>query len=108
MQKIELEQRQSQFGQRAKLWIEPMRDWLDTAHQAGKLALSNDFPDMKEIMEKIGTNRKVKDKAVGVDIQRPYDILLKYKALQTSQDDRKEDKEKGRPGKTPERPILSG
>ena len=55
-QKIELEQRQSHFGQRAKLWIEPMRDWLEMAHKAGKLALSNDYQDKKQMMEKIGTN----------------------------------------------------
>ena len=107
-QKIDLEQRQSLFGQRAKLWVEPMRDWLESAQQAGKLALSEDYPEMKGMMEKIGTNRKVKDKAVGVDLQPPFDILLKYKALQGSQAGPKESKEKGRPGKIPERPILSG
>jgi hypothetical protein len=63
---------------------------------------------MKQMMEKIGTNRKVKDKAVGVDLQPPYHILLKYKALQGSQDEGREDIEKGRPCKTPERPVLSG
>ena len=107
-QKIELEQRQSHVGQRAKLWIEPMRDWLETAHRAGKLALSNDYHDIKQMLEKIGTIRKVKEKAVGVDIQRPYDILLKYKALQRHEEDRKDDIEKGRTSKKPERPIMSG
>ena len=107
-QKIELEQRQSQFGQRAKLWVEPMRDWLESAHKAGKLASSDDYPDMKEMMEKIGTNRKIKDKTVGVDLHPPFHILLKYNALQGSQEGPKESKEKGRPGKKPERPILSG
>jgi len=107
-QKIELEHRQSRFGQRAKLWVEPMQDWLETAHKAGKLALSNDFHKMKQMMEKIGTNRQVKDKAVGVDFQRPFDILLKFKALQNDYDENLEDNRKGCSGKIPERPILSG
>jgi hypothetical protein len=63
---------------------------------------------MKEVMEEIGTNRKSKDKAFRVDIQPPCDILLKYKALQRSQDGLDESKEKGRTSKTPEHPLLSG
>ena len=107
-QKVELEHRQSRFGQRAKLWVEPMRDWLETAHKAGKRSSSNNYHDMKEMMEKIGTNRQVKDKGVGVEIQRSYDILLKYKTLLRGQDNSQEGIEKGRTSKTPERPILSG
>ena len=106
--KIELEHRQSRFGQKAKLWVEPMRDWLETAHKAGKFALSNDYHETKQMMEKIGTNRQVKDKAVGVDFQRPFDILLKFKALQNDYDENLEDNRKGCSGKIPERPILSG
>ena len=59
-------------------------------------------------MEKIGTERKVLNKAVGLDIHHPWDILLKYKALQSIQDAHKEGIEKGRTSKTPERPFLSG
>ena len=55
-----------------------------------------------------GLNRQVKDKAVGVDFQRPFDILLKFKALQNDYDENLEDNRKGRSGKIPERPILSG
>jgi site-specific DNA recombinase len=106
--KIELEHRQSRFGQRAKLWVEPMRDWLETAHKAGKLALSNDHHEMKQMMEKIGTNRQVKDKEVGVDLQRPFDILLKFKALQNDSEEYLEEKRKGRTSDIPERPVMSG
>ena len=41
-----------------------------------------------------GLNRKVKDKAVGVDFQRPFDILLKFKALQNDSYEKKEDKKR--------------
>ena len=66
------------------------------------------YPPTHFKMKKNGTNRKVKNKAVGVDLQRPYDILLRYKALQSIQDAHKEGIEKGRTSKTPERPFLSG
>ena len=79
-----------------------MRHWLVVAHQAGKLDLSDDFPEMKQMMEKIGTNRRVKDKAVGVDLQQPYDILLRYKALQRGQEGPEETAKEGRTNKKPE------
>ena len=79
--KIELEQQQTHFGQRVKLWVEPMREWLETARKAGKLAFSQDYPDMKQILEKIGTNRHVKDKEVDVVFVRPFDSLVRAKAV---------------------------
>ena len=85
-----------------------MRDWLETAHQAGKLALSNDYHEMKQMMEKIGTNRKVKDKAIGLFFQQPFDILLKFKALQKDTDQFLDEKRKGRSVIIQERPLLSG
>jgi len=54
-----------------------------------------------------GLNRKVKDKAVGVDFQQPFDILLKFKALQYDSGEYLEGKRKGRSGKIPERPVWS-
>ena len=59
-------------------------------------------------MGKIGTNRQVKDKEVGVDFQRPFDILLKCKALQNDSGEYLEEKRKGRTSKIPERPVMSG
>ena len=54
-----------------------------------------------------GLNRHVKDKEVGVDFIRPFDILLNFKALQENPNDEMVNKEKGRPNKKPERPVLS-
>jgi hypothetical protein len=55
-----------------------------------------------------GLNRQVKDKAVGANFQQPFDILLKSKALQNDSDESLDEKRKGRPCKTIERPLLSG
>lgn len=59
------------------------------------------------MIEEIGTNHQVKDQEVEVDFERPFDILLKFKALQGSQDEGREDIEKGRTSNTPERPVLA-
>ena len=42
-----------------------------------------------------------------VEFQRPFDILLKYKALQRSKDNVKEDIRKGRTSMKPEHPVFS-
>ena len=55
-----------------------------------------------------GLNRQDKDKEVGVDFQQPFDILLKFKALQNDSGEWLEEKKKGRPSKLQERPVLSG
>ena len=54
-----------------------------------------------------GLNRQVKDKEVGVDFQLPFDILLKFKALQKDSNEFFEEKRKGRTSDIPERPMLS-
>jgi len=36
-------------------WIKPLRNWINTAHHAEKLALSNDFYEKKSLTGKIGT-----------------------------------------------------
>ena len=43
-----------------------------------------------------------------LDFQRPFDILLNFKALQNEADGKKENKRRGSSGKIPERPLLSG
>jgi len=43
-----------------------------------------------------GLNRQVKDKEVGVEFQRPFDILLKFKALQSNSDEYLEENRVGR------------
>ena len=107
-QKIGIEGRQACFGERASRWVEPMREWLETAHKAGKLAFSDDYPGMKQILEKIGTNRQVIDKKLEVDFVRPFDSLLRVKALWGSEGDAGKGKKKGLPSIMEESPVLSG
>ena len=106
--KIEMEQQQTHFGQRAKLWVEPMREWLETAHKAGKLVFSNDYPDMKQLLGKIGTNHQVKDKKVGVAFMRPFDSLLSANAMRGNVGGCGEEKKKGHRPASGRCPVMSG
>jgi len=107
-QKIEIDGRQACSGERVSRWVEPMREFLETAHKARKLALSDDYPEMKKILEKIGTNRQVFQKKVEVEFVRPFDSLLGAKALWGSEVEPGEAKSKGLPSLVEGSPIVSG
>ena len=79
--KMELIQKKSDFGQKGKLWLEPMREWLDSLSYADKLIAKPGFSEIKSFLEKIGTNRFLKDKKVRMDFVAPYALISKYKGL---------------------------
>jgi len=77
--KTDLQQRKSDFGRKGNNWIEPLREWIKTAYHAEKLALSQDFYEIKIFTEKIGTNRRMLDRKLIFDFVRPFDFVPKYK-----------------------------
>lgn len=79
--KTDLNKRKSDFGRKGNNWIEPLRDWIKTAHHAEKLALSNDFYEIKSLTEKIGTNRCLLSRKTEFEFVRPYDLIPKYRAF---------------------------
>ncbi|KKQ74406.1 MAG: Recombinase [Berkelbacteria bacterium GW2011_GWB1_38_5] len=77
--KIALEQQKTDFGRKGNNWIEPLKEWIFSAHQAEKLAFSNDFSEIKYFVKKIGTNHQLFDKKVAWNLKTPYAILARYK-----------------------------
>ena len=77
--KTDLNKRKSDFGRKGNNWIEPLRDWINTAHHAEKLALSNDFYEIKSLVEKIGTNRRLLSRKTEFEFVRPFDLIPKYR-----------------------------
>ncbi len=63
------------FGRKGQSWIEPLRNWILAAFQAGKLASSNDYDGIKSFVEKIGTNRRLFDRSVAWEWAQPWDLL---------------------------------
>lgn len=81
--KADIHSQKNGFGQKLT-WLEPLRDFVKTAHSIGKLAKSDHhFKDLAAVAEKIGTNRLLKDKKILFDFVPPYDNVPKYKALQS-------------------------
>jgi len=76
--KTDLNRRRADFGRKGNNWIEPLREWILTAHHAEKLASSNEFDEIKSLVEKIGTNRRLRDRKLIFDFVRPFDLIPKY------------------------------
>ena len=72
------------IANKGKSWVEPLRDWVKTAHYAGKMANSDvDLSEFKSFSEKVGYNRLLKDKKIVFDWLPPFDIVAKDRELQT-------------------------
>ena len=76
--KTDLNKRRADFGRKGNNWIEPLKEWILSAHHAEKLASSNDFDEIKSFAEKIGTNRRLLDRKLIFDFVRPFDFVPKY------------------------------
>jgi len=73
--KTALVEKKAGFARNGNFWIEPLRGWLQAAHKAEKLAVSNDWPEIKTLVEEIGTNLILRDKKVLWDWKGPWEIL---------------------------------
>jgi len=78
--KTDLEEQLKDFREKGDAWVELTRDWVEVARQAGKLALSNDFSEIKQTVKKIGSNRRVMDKKVLLDVVPPFAFVSAYRS----------------------------
>ena len=86
--KMELNQKKSDFGQKNKFWFEPLKNWIESSLLAGTLANSKDFSAEKSLLEKIGTNRILKDKKLRFDFAPPFSFVSKNKGMAGEQKDK--------------------
>jgi site-specific DNA recombinase len=82
--KAELIDKKSELKRGGVYWVEPLRDWLETAVCAEKLASSNDLHAVKSFLEKIGSNRLLLDKIALLDFVPPFDLITLYKQKQAA------------------------
>jgi hypothetical protein len=85
-----------------------MREWLETTHNAEKLAFSSELLPIKSFLEKTGTNRLVQNKKVVMEWSRPFDILLKYKGFAEAEGGKDVYKKEGQPTAKVDCPLVSG
>ena len=61
-------------------WIEPTRNFLKTAFSIQKIISGKSFEEIRQIVEKTGTNHTIFNKKVAWDWQPPYDFLASFLA----------------------------
>ena len=75
--KVELEQKKADFEQKRNNWIEPLKQFVREAHNAEKLAVSNDFDEIKTFVRKIGTNHHLTNKNASLTFGACWRIVAK-------------------------------
>ena len=80
--KTDLFNSKSDSGKRPN-WVEPLKDWVKTIHNAGKLVDSSaDLFEIKSMSEKIGTKRLLLDKKIELELVPAYALASKDRVLQ--------------------------
>src|ERR1035437_8568446 len=64
-----------------KFWVEPLKNWIESAGTVEKFVSSKDFCFEKSLLEKIGTKRILMDKKIHMNIIAPYSFIAKHKVL---------------------------
>ena len=62
-------------GRTTKNPLEPLRSWILDTEKASFLAFSDNYPEMKQIIQKIGTNPKLSDRSLSFSFIPPSDFL---------------------------------
>ena len=73
--KADLIQKKKGFGKKTDNWIEPLREWVNDAYHAEELASSKDLSAIKSFVGKIGTNRRLLDKKVLLQWEKPWELM---------------------------------
>jgi site-specific DNA recombinase len=79
--KVQLKDQLNDFGKKGVVWFELSKSFVKAAHQAEKLASSNDLLEIKSFYKKNGLNRILFHKKLGVHFVEPFHLVPKYRAL---------------------------
>ena len=73
--KKDIEEKLSDFEQKGNHWLELVRNWIIEVNQAKNFVLENNFPEMKNFLKKIGSNRRIFNQRLFVDFKKPWNYL---------------------------------
>jgi len=74
-QKKTLEEKLSDFERKGNRWLELVRNWILEANQAKNFVLQENFSEMKNFLQKIGSNQKIKDQKLEIEFKKPWNYL---------------------------------
>src|SRR5579862_4976398 len=73
--KVELEQNLALIETTRTDRLEPLRNWVLEANQAGKSASDNNWLEMKSFLQKAGSNRLLRAQTLTVSFKKPWNFL---------------------------------
>ena len=62
-------------------WVEPLREWIIDTKQAAFLSDSENYPKIKQFIQKIGTNPTVRDKTARFGVALPYQFVAQRQRI---------------------------
>jgi site-specific DNA recombinase len=76
-QKIELERQIAVLGDTKVSRLEPMREWILEANTGAKQLSEENWPEMKNFLKKVGSNRLLRAQTLTVSFKEPWNLLSK-------------------------------
>ena len=76
-QKTALKEKLADFGRKGNCWLEPMRNFILSAHQANFLEKSENLEEKRSFLQKIGSNWTLQNKTLDFQAQKEWEIALK-------------------------------
>jgi len=71
-QKVSSLKQKEDFGQKRKNWVEPLREWIKSSSEAEIEKKCQNYHELKQFVEKIGTNRLLLNRKVQMDFSEPW------------------------------------
>ena len=79
-QKLSLLKQKEDFWQKRKNWVEPLREWIKSSSETEIERKSQNYHELKQFVEKIGTNRLLLNRKVQIDFSEPWGFPALRKA----------------------------
>ena len=79
-QKMSLLKQKEDFGPKRKNWVEPLREWIKSSSEAEIKTKCQNYHELKQSVEKIGTNRLLLSRKVQMDFSEPWRFTASRKA----------------------------
>ena len=74
-QKMSLFKQKEDFGQKGKNWVEPLREWIKSSSEAEIGQKFKNYHELKQVVEKIGTNRLLLNRKAQMDFSEPWGFI---------------------------------
>lgn len=83
IEKVGLQEEMNRINKKGVTWVGFVRDFVDNAFYAGRLAATDNLPEIKQFIKNVGENRHILDRKVIIDPKPPFNLVEKYRREQS-------------------------